>query len=343
MRRPWLALERPHLGAPCTLLDKFARWHRPTTRFRFDLVAVVRLVGEFPGGQFAGGPLEAVGDGFVGGCGWDLREGLAVEGVDGGGEVEVVGVSAAGDVDVGLGAGGGGVDAAGGDVVGGALDGVAGEGVGVVDADFAAPAAGAVVVEEAAGQVDGADAVEVDGDPVVVLLVAVVDGGDGAERSVADVGAAVAVGVEVAVGGAGGDTVADGEAAVVAGDDLVGADLAVDLAELVGEAVELAAGGVASGRPSGGRGLRGGRPTSGRGRGGTWRGRRRRRGGARLAGGGRGRRRSGRRAGLRRRRGRWGPDPVGGDQFGGVSLRGARRALGTCRRRRWRRAGRGRR
>ena len=49
---------------------------------------------------------------------------------------------------VGLGSGGGGVDAAGGHVVGGALDGVAGERVGVVDPNLAATGRGAVVVEE---------------------------------------------------------------------------------------------------------------------------------------------------------------------------------------------------
>ena len=40
--------------------------------------------------------------GPVGGRWWDAWEGFAVEGVDRGGEVEVVGVAAAGDVDVGL-------------------------------------------------------------------------------------------------------------------------------------------------------------------------------------------------------------------------------------------------
>ena len=59
-----------------------------------------------------------------------------------GGEVEVVGVAAAGDVDVGLGSCRCGIDSAGRRVVGGALDGVAGEGVGVVDADLGVPSGG---------------------------------------------------------------------------------------------------------------------------------------------------------------------------------------------------------
>ncbi len=50
----------------------------------------------------------------------------------------------------------------------------------------------------------------------------------------------------MAVGGAGGDLVADGELAVAAGVDLLGSDLAVGPTEVVGEAVELAAGGVAA-------------------------------------------------------------------------------------------------
>jgi hypothetical protein len=59
----------------------------------------------------------------------DGRDGFAVEGVTGPGEGEVVGGLAACDVDVGLGPGGGGVDAAGGDGPGGALDGVGRDGI----------------------------------------------------------------------------------------------------------------------------------------------------------------------------------------------------------------------
>src|SRR5918995_3627284 len=51
--------------------------------------------------------------------------------------------------------------------------------------------------------------------------------------------------VEVAVGGSGDDAVTDGEATVTAGSDLVLADVAGGLEELVGEPVELAAHGVA--------------------------------------------------------------------------------------------------
>ena len=83
--------------------------------------------------------------------------------------VEVVCGLAAGDVDVGLGSGGGGVDPAGGDGSGGALDGVGGDGVGVVEADVSSPAPGGctVSVEVAAGHVDCADAVKRHGDRVV--------------------------------------------------------------------------------------------------------------------------------------------------------------------------------
>ncbi len=108
-------------------------------------------MGELPGGEFAGGVFEAVGYGFVSGRRRYTGQGLAVEGVGGGGEVEVVGVAAAGDVDVGLGAGGGRVDPASGYVSGRTLDGVAGEGVGVVDADFGSTSGGAVVVENDRG------------------------------------------------------------------------------------------------------------------------------------------------------------------------------------------------
>jgi hypothetical protein len=122
------------------------------------------------------------------------------------GQVKVVGVPASGDVDVGLGAVGGEVDATGGLGLGGALDGVAGEGVAVVDAGFDAPVASAVVVEERAGDGDGADVVEGDGDRVVAGLGCVVDGGDGTEGAVADVGPLIPGWVEAAVGGSGGVT-----------------------------------------------------------------------------------------------------------------------------------------
>ena len=116
----------------------------------------------------------------------------------------------------------------------------------MVDADLDSAGGSAVVVEEAAGQLDGADAVEVDGDPIRLRSLRVVaSGGDGAEGAVADIGVAVAVDVEGPVGGAGGDAVAGGEAASSAGGDLVVAEFAVHLAQEVGKAVELAAGGVA--------------------------------------------------------------------------------------------------
>ena len=73
-----------------------------------------------------------------------------------------------------------------------------------------------------------------------------VDGDDGAEGAVADVGASVALDVQIAVRGAGGDAVADGEGSISAGPDLLVAEFAVHLAEEVGQAVELAAGAVAT-------------------------------------------------------------------------------------------------
>jgi hypothetical protein len=72
------------------------------------------------------------------------------------------------------------------------LDGIAGERVGVVDADLRSAGTGSVVVEEPSRDVDAADPVEVDGERVVGRVVAVVVDGDRAERPVADVGARVA-------------------------------------------------------------------------------------------------------------------------------------------------------
>lgn len=86
--------------------------------------AVSLGVVEFPSGELAGGAGDPSGNGVLDGGRWDRGEGFAVEGVGGACEAEVVGGLAACDVDVGLGAGGGGVDAAGGDRSGGALDGV---------------------------------------------------------------------------------------------------------------------------------------------------------------------------------------------------------------------------
>ena len=185
--------------------------------------ALVRGLVEFPGGELSVGAGEPSGDGVVDGGRGDGGEGFAVEGVVGPGEVEVVGGLAAGDVDVGLGSGGGGVDAAGGDGSGGALDGVGGDGVGVVEAEVSSPApgGGAVFVEVAAGHVDGADAVERDGDRVVDRPGTGVQREDSPEGAVADVGVGLAGRMEVPVGHAGDDAVADGEATVAAGGDLV--------------------------------------------------------------------------------------------------------------------------
>jgi hypothetical protein len=66
----------------------------------------------------------------------------------------VVGGLSACDVNVGFGASGGGVDAACREGSGGALDGVGGDGVGVVEADVSssAPGGGAMFVEVSAGR-----------------------------------------------------------------------------------------------------------------------------------------------------------------------------------------------
>jgi hypothetical protein len=127
------------------------------------------------------------------------------------------------------------------------LDGVGGDGVGVVEADVSPPAlgGGAVLVEVAAGHVDCVDAIERDRDPVVRGPVARMQHEDSPEGAVADVGVGLSKWVEVAVGGARDDAVANGEATIAAGGDLVAADLAGGLEEPVGEPVELAAHGVA--------------------------------------------------------------------------------------------------
>src|SRR5690606_39462513 len=87
-------------------------------------------VGELPCGELAGGSVQPFGHCDIRGCWRDAREGFAVEGIAGGGEVEVVLVAAARDVVVGLGPGGGGVHSAGGYGASRALNGVAGERVG---------------------------------------------------------------------------------------------------------------------------------------------------------------------------------------------------------------------
>lgn len=75
-------------------------------------------MGQLPRGDLAGGAVQAFGNGDVGWCWRHAGESFTVEGVGCCGDVEVVGVAAACDVDVGFGTGGGGVDAAGRDVSG---------------------------------------------------------------------------------------------------------------------------------------------------------------------------------------------------------------------------------
>src|SRR5918994_2707936 len=119
------------------------------------------------------------------------------------------------------GSGGGLVDAAGGRGVGGACDGVAGNGVGVVDAHMSV-AADVVVVKESAGQGDGAHSVEVDGDGVLVGFGALGEGGDRADSAVAHVRRGLAGRVQVAVGDPGDDAVTDAVAAGPHGGAVVG-------------------------------------------------------------------------------------------------------------------------
>jgi hypothetical protein len=90
--------------------------------------------------------------------GWSGGEAFAVKVVFGGGEEDVIGVPAAGDVDVDLLATRLRVDVAGGFVVGEAFDGVAGDGVGVVEADVEPSPRVAMFVEEGPGQGDLAEA-----------------------------------------------------------------------------------------------------------------------------------------------------------------------------------------
>lgn len=96
-------------------------------------------------------PVEAVRHREVGRSGRDPQESLTIERVRRGGEVEVVLVPVAGDVDVGLGSGGGCVNPAGGHRPGRVLDGVGREGDRVVDAALGSSSGGSVQVEKAAG------------------------------------------------------------------------------------------------------------------------------------------------------------------------------------------------
>src|SRR3546814_11722562 len=100
------------------------------------------------------GAVESLSNGEIGGRGLNSRECLAIEGICRRCHVEVVLLAAAGDVDIGLGAGRGRIDPAGGDVPGGPLHRVAGQGVGMVDANLATSAWGPVAGEEATGDVD---------------------------------------------------------------------------------------------------------------------------------------------------------------------------------------------
>lgn len=101
----------------------------------------------------------------------------------------------------------------------------------MVDADLGSPGGGAVVVEEATGDVDAADPVEFHGERISSVVSPVeVDGDDGAERSVAYVGVPVAFDVEGTVRSAGGDAVPDGEGTVAARRECLVAEFAIDTA-----------------------------------------------------------------------------------------------------------------
>src|SRR3546814_4922374 len=86
--------------------------------------------------------VESLSNGEICGRGRNSRECLAIEGICRRCHVEVVLLAATGDVDIGLGAGRGRIDPAGGDVPGGPLHRVAGQGVGMVDANLATSAWG---------------------------------------------------------------------------------------------------------------------------------------------------------------------------------------------------------
>src|SRR3546814_15887780 len=72
----------------------------------------------------------------------------------------MVGLPPAGDVHVGLGAGGAGVDAASRSLEGRALDGVAGDRIGVIEPDIGAATWTGMLVDEALGERDETDAFE---------------------------------------------------------------------------------------------------------------------------------------------------------------------------------------
>ena len=94
---------------------------------------------------------------------------------------------------------------------------------------------GAVVVEDRAGDVDAADAVEVDGHRVLCGVASVgVDGDDGAKGAFADVRLPVSVDVEVAVRCPSGHPISDSEGPVAAGGDGVAVEFVVDSSQEVG-------------------------------------------------------------------------------------------------------------
>lgn len=104
----------------------------------------------------------------------------------------------------------------------GALNGVAGERVGVIEADLGVTTGGSVVVAGGAGQVDGADLIEVHRDAVAGWVSGVgVQGGHGAERAVADVGRWLSRDVKEPVGSPRGDAISHGKLPVSGGGDLL--------------------------------------------------------------------------------------------------------------------------
>ena len=166
---------------------------------------------------------------------------LAIEGIDGSGQIEMVGRATAGDVHVGLRAAGVLVYSAGRLGERGALDGVTRHGVGMVEPDVGAPTRTGVLVEERTWKFDLAKVVEGDADRLLFLIALRIHGDDRAVGAVSHVITGASGGVEGAVASAGDDPVAHGETAVVGGDDLLGADVPGHLEQAVGETVELAA------------------------------------------------------------------------------------------------------